>query len=81
MKPIINLLETISKTRVDNNKFKMFILHIGEHIDRDTEISLDKETYLNSWISDIQDDEKISSNLAHEIADWIQKNTSRKTAV
>ena len=80
MKPIINLLDTISKSR-QGDKFKMFISHIGEHIDKGAEISLDKETYLDSWISDIQVDEKMTSDLAHEIAAWIQKNTGRKTAV
>ncbi len=75
MKPTMSILNTISKSR-QSDKFKMFISHIGEHIDKDASMDLDKELHLNFWISSIQEDEKMTSSLAHEIATWIEANIS-----
>lgn len=80
MKPITNLLNTISESR-QGDKFKMFITHIGEHIDKGAEIILDKELYLSSWIKEIQNEEEMTSELAHKIAAWIQENASRNSLV
>lgn len=79
MKLTIKFLDSISTMRQDE-KFKMFITHIGEHIDKSCEICLDKEFFLNSWINTIQTEVEMTSDLAHKIAAWINENTSRRAA-